>query len=355
MTNLNVSLAERSYTIHISKGALKEAPLNEKISSKKAALVTDENVWRLHGPAINSRLKSLGIEYSLHCFPAGEQSKSLGSLNRLYSELFAAGMQRSDTILAFGGGVIGDLAGFAAATYMRGIPFIQIPTTLLSLVDSSVGGKTAVNLPNGKNIVGSFYQPAMVIADTLFLETLPEREFKAGMGEVIKYAAIEGGKLLDELQTSEAVANSHANIEQIIYLCCKSKAGFVERDERDTSVRMFLNFGHTFGHAIEEYYSYEKYSHGEAVAIGCILAARAGELAGITAPGTLQIIEGMMQKAGLSYSFAATVADIAPLMLADKKNSGSEISLVLLKKIGEPMAYKIGQKALEALFAEDQL
>ena len=340
MKTLNIELGHTSYPIFIDSGTTADASIAARVReycpNGRAAVISDENVWELH----KDRLEGLGIELLPIIVKPGEGSKSMQTLERVYAELCAHGLKRSEPIIAFGGGVVGDLAGFAAATYMRGANFIQIPTTLLAQVDSSVGGKVAVNLEQGKNMVGSFYQPKMVIIDTDMLDTLPKREFAAGMAEVIKYAAIDDCGVLEILEADEP-----HDMQEIIYLCCKSKAGVVERDELDMGERMILNFGHTFGHAIEKLNHYEKYNHGEAVALGMMLAARVGVRMGKTAAEVPDRIAAMLKRADLCDKFE-DVAAIIPLMSGDKKNSGALITLVLVSDMGQPFVCEIGMDEL---------
>ncbi len=351
MIQLDINLPGRSYPILIGENILQEQSrvLASYCPGGMAAVVSDEKVWSLHGPYLEEILKGLGLAYTAVIIPQGETSKSLAMLEKLYKEFFRCGLKRLHAVLAFGGGVTGDLAGFAASTYMRGLPFIQIPTTLLSQVDSSVGGKVAVNLEEGKNLVGSFYQPDLVLADTGLLASLPQREWLSGLAEVVKYAAIGEESLIPLLKSPETIRQ---NLEQIVYLCCKRKAYYVEKDERDTGDRMFLNFGHTFGHAIEKYHDYQKYNHGEAVAIGMALAARTGELLGLSRDGVAAALAGIMDQAGLSYVLDDDLQEIIPLMTGDKKNQSSEITLVLLQRLGCPFLHAISQQELLHLLKE---
>ena len=238
-------------------------------------------------------------------------------------------------IIAFGGGVVGDVAGFAASTYLRGIPYIQVPTTLLSQVDSSIGGKVAVNLNVGKNLVGSFYQPRLVLIDTKVLDTLPDRYIKDGMAEVIKYACIEDEEFFDFLNNLD-VSNLSSNIEDIVYKCCNVKKLYVEEDEKDTDIRMKLNFGHTIGHAIEKYFDYKKYTHGEAVAMGMYNITVNSEESGYTKEGTSEKIKGILIRFGLEYSLPEMDREILEQTIKnDKKNLSNKLNLIYLKKIGE--------------------
>ncbi len=352
MRELSVDLLNNPYSVLIGDGAVFNGAdrLRDCCTSGRAAVVSDETVWGLHGDMLQNTLSEAGVSFCAAIVSPGENSKTLDTLGRLYAEFARFGLRREDTVIAFGGGVVGDVAGFASATYMRGVRLLQIPTTLLAQVDSSVGGKVAVNLPEGKNLVGSFWQPCMVIADTGLLSTLPEREWLAGMAEVVKYAAIGEEALLPYLASRDSVRE---NIGEIVLLCCKRKAWYVERDERDTGLRMALNFGHSFGHAIEKYHTYSGYNHGEAVAIGMALAARAGELMGLTGQGTCEALKGIMDSVGLSYRLEDGIEDIIPLMSGDKKNCGDELTLVLLKRIGVPIIHRAGRRELLEAFGRD--
>ncbi|MDR3121578.1 MAG: 3-dehydroquinate synthase [Clostridiales bacterium] len=354
MITLNIRLPGRSYPIQIGDGILERA-LPELFCgrpAKKAAVVSDETVWSLHGARLEAALRGHGVDFAATILPAGEASKSLNAFERLLRAFARQGLHRNDPVIAFGGGVVGDLAGFAASAFMRGVPFAQIPTTLLAQVDSSVGGKVAVNLPEGKNLVGSFYQPALVIADTGLLASLPRRELNAGLAEVVKYAAIGCDGLLPLLETKAGETPGPDRLARIVELCCVCKAGYVERDERDTGDRMMLNFGHTFGHAVEKYFQFERYNHGEAVAIGMALAARAGLLLGLTPRETLTQITDLLDAAGISDAAPCSPTELIPLMLGDKKSGEGELTLILLRAFGAPFAHKIRPERLLALFAD---
>ncbi|MDR2357135.1 MAG: 3-dehydroquinate synthase [Oscillospiraceae bacterium] len=345
MKRLDIELGERSYPIFIGAGALDDCAgrIAELCNGGKVIAVTDLNVALTHGDKLLRALKSRGVESYTVAVAPGEKSKSVKNLEWLYHSFVSLNLRRGDAVIAFGGGVVGDLAGLAAATYMRGVTLIQIPTTLLAQVDSSVGGKVAVNIAEGKNLVGSFYQPALVISDISLLDTLPEREFRAGMAEVVKYAAIGESELTELLASSEASAGK---IEEIVYVCCRCKGGYTRRDERDTGERMALNFGHTFGHAIEKLHGYGVYLHGEAVAMGMALAARAGEALGVTAPEAGRELLELMDACGLKYAFKGDAASLVPLMDGDKKNTDGDITLILLKNFGETTKLKVSAGVL---------
>ncbi|MDR0909980.1 MAG: 3-dehydroquinate synthase, partial [Spirochaetaceae bacterium] len=279
MKRLKVELKEKSYDICISPGLLANsaALLGQTMKgASKAAIISDSNVWPLYGGKLQKALSACGIENEAIIIKAGEESKNIESLKMIFERCAAMRLSRKSFIIALGGGVVGDIAGLAASLWMRGIPYIQIPTTLLAQVDSSVGGKTAVDLDAGKNLVGTFWQPSLVLIDTDTLTTLTEREFQAGMGEVCKYGAACSSRLFRVLEKSSRKDASFASkqtrrdwIGHLIYACCQIKAGIVANDEKDENgVRAILNFGHTFGHAIEKKYNFSAFKHGEAVAAG---------------------------------------------------------------------------------------
>jgi len=339
---LRVDIKEHEYNIIIGKDILKNCADYIKETRKipaKILVVTDENVAELYADTVCNSLKEIA-EVKLVVLPAGETTKSLGYLSDLYDEAFSFGMTRTDLAVALGGGVIGDLTGFFASTVLRGIDVVQIPTTLLSQVDSSVGGKTAIDVSWGKNLVGTFYQPRLVIADTKTLETLPEREFASGLAEVIKYGCIWDESFFNKIDSASTRKELMDMIDEIVYTCCDIKRQVVEKDEHDTSLRMILNFGHTAGHIVEKAYDYTGYNHGEAVAFGMIIASRLGEKLGITEKGTTEKIEAMIKKFALPYDIRISDEDLSGIVL-DKKASGSNISVILLDKIGKYNIHKM--------------
>lgn len=342
--------AGRGYDIIVERGIIhKTGMLVRDISkSSKAAVITDSNVGRLYAQEVIESLKASGFEVCLFTFSAGETSKNHETLAEIYSFLVKNGVTRSDLIIALGGGVTGDMAGYAAATYMRGIDFVQIPTSLLAQIDSSVGGKTGVDLPEGKNLVGAFWQPRLVICDPDTLQTLPERFLTDGMAEAVKYGCIVDKKLFDLMKFCDCIDNI---MEDMICFCIAIKRDIVERDERERGERMLLNFGHTLGHAIEKLYQYKSFTHGEGVAVGMILAAEAGERAGLTQPGTANEIKSILNKFHLPISCDLTVKEMTKTALSDKKRSGDTIGLVLLRKIGDSFIYRIPVTELEFFFS----
>lgn len=338
MTVLNTTLQTKKYDILIEKGILKNVGIEIKriYSGVKIVIITDKNVYSLYGDTINNSLVNYGFKPNFIVVEPGERSKSIEVLENVYSNLIEFKITRGDMIIALGGGVVGDLGGFAASTYLRGIDFVQIPTSLLAQIDSSIGGKVAVNLKQGKNLIGSFYHPKMVLIDPDILNTLPIEFIKDGLGEVIKYACIKDSNFYELLANIKSKEELLDNIEKIILTCCNIKKQIVEQDERDTGIRMILNFGHTLGHAIENYYNYETYTHGEAVAIGMYYITQKSEALGYTELGTSDKIKKLLLNFDIEYSFPNLDMDyISRSVLLDKKNISGKINLVLLKKIGE--------------------
>lgn len=336
MKTLKVNIPNREYYIKIEKGLLSKAGalLLEVSAPCKAAIVSDINVAPIYSEKLILSLKSAGFDPFLVTVPSGEGSKSIHQLEFLYEELLSKKITRSDIIIALGGGVVGDLAGFCAATLLRGIPFVQIPTTLLAQVDSSVGGKVAVNLPTGKNLVGAFYQPKLVIIDPCCLDTLSDKIFSDGMAEVIKYGIILDKAFFEILEKFPSRAAIMKIVEDVIYRSCDLKRITVEADEHDLGGRMILNFGHTFGHAIEKKYNFTDYTHGEAVAAGMVMAAKYGEGLGITEIGTSNRIRSLVSAFNLPQDIEIDRQALADAIDVDKKGKGNKVSLILPEKIG---------------------
>lgn len=338
MKTLHVALGERSYPIYIGEQLLSEADLfAAHIKGKEVLIVTNETVAPLYLDEVKSALSA--YRSATVILPDGEQFKTLEIMQRIFDGLLQARMSRQATILALGGGVIGDMAGFAAACYQRGVPFIQVPTTLLSQVDSSVGGKTAVNHPLGKNMIGAFYQPQCVFADTSTLKTLDDRQFAAGLAEVIKYGLINDAEFFDWLEANMTglVARQFELLAQAISRSCQDKADIVAADEREMGVRALLNLGHTFGHAIETGCGYGVVLHGEAIAIGMAMAADLSERLGWLDMTTVERIKAVLTAAGLPVTVPAemTAERFMDLMAVDKKVQDGAIRLILLKAIGQ--------------------
>ena len=342
---VNVSLGERSYDITISDGLLAHAgrTIAPLLARPVTAIVTDENVAHHHLKTLTDSLDQAGVKYTSIIVPAGEQTKSYARLAQVCDDIIAAGMERNDHIIAFGGGVVGDLAGFAAAIVRRGIGFIQIPTSLLAQVDSSVGGKTGINSSHGKNLVGAFHQPVAVLADINVLNTLPARELAAGYAEVAKYGLLGDAEFFSWLEdnvTRIFAGDPQARIHAI-RTSCQTKAAIVARDERETGDRALLNLGHTFGHALESATGYsDKLLHGEGVAIGMAQAFRFSEQLGICRPGAAARMETHLRSVGLPTDVSGIRAHLpdagklVEIMRQDKKAEAGRINFILVKDVG---------------------
>lgn len=359
MKQLSVSLPEgRSYDIMISRGILSRCgeEIRNVYHGKEVAVITDSNVGPLYAKTVLDSLKEAGFAVKSLSFPAGEASKNMETLIQLYDGLltpYPFPMTRGGLIVALGGGVTGDMAGFAAATLFRGIPFIQIPTTLLAQVDSSVGGKVAVDLKQGKNLAGAFYQPKAVLIDPDTLNTLPDRVFFDGMAEVVKYGLIGDRELLELLEGCAGRIELSAQMEEIIFRSCDQKRRVVEQDEQDTGGRMVLNFGHTLGHAYEKLGNYSRYMHGEAVSCGMVSILQMGEAHGLTESGTAKRAEKLLKRLGLPIQAEDIPTELLRQTLAyDKKGSGSEITAVFCRKAGEAFLQKM-PRADFAAWAEE--
>ena len=345
---LTVNTSKR-YTIRIERGALDQ--LGAYCASlfapgKKAVVITDTHVAPLYLERVSTSLRNAGFDVTSCAFPAGEPSKRLSTIEGIYGHMAQAHITRSDFAVALGGGVTGDMAGFAAASYLRGIPFVQVPTTLLSQVDSSVGGKTGVDIPQGKNLVGAFRQPARVLADLSVLDSLPPSFLTDGMAEIIKAGCILNKELFAALEAGDAL--SPARREATVVRAIAIKQGVVERDETETGERKLLNFGHTLGHALETYYHYTGLTHGRAVALGMAAITAASERTGLTAPGTLDRLLPVLEAYGLPVSDPAAPADYLPAVAMDKKRTGAAIDLVLLRSIGDAFIHRLPLSELPA-------
>jgi 3-dehydroquinate synthase len=339
--NITVGLNDRSYEIIIAPGVLNtnQSFFEPFVQDKKCFIISDSNVFPLYGEQVIAKLKqSKGIISPQFIFPAGESAKTLSTVEQIYHVALKCGLDRSSVIIALGGGVVGDIAGFVAATYMRGIDFIQIPTSLLAMVDSSVGGKTGVDMPEGKNLVGAFWQPKLVLIDPQTLYTLPKRETKGGLAEVIKYGMILDSPFFDELNSEISKINS-IDLElysKIIAKCCILKADIVKQDEKETGLRGILNYGHTFGHAIETVSGYEKYIHGEAVGIGMLMAGELACLVNKMERTELDKLTSLYKRLNLCVSASGIDADaIFQAMAKDKKAKDGNICFVLPVHIGK--------------------
>ena len=342
MKTLEVSLAARSYPIHIGAGLLERAELIlPRLATPRAVVVSNETVAPLYLERLAAPLVRAGVAVDSVILPDGEEHKDWQTLNRIFDALLAGRCERSTTLIALGGGVVGDLAGYAAASYQRGMPFIQVPTTLLAQVDSSVGGKTGINHPRGKNMIGAFWQPQLVLADTETLATLPERELRAGLAEVIKTALIRDAAFFDWLEAhiDALLEGDAAALAYAIERCCRNKAEVVAADEREESReggRALLNLGHTFGHAIETGLGYGAWLHGEAVAAGMVMAAALSYRLGWLDEAGAERVRRLVGRAGLPLGGPRMGAErYLELMRHDKKVAAGRLRLVLLRGIGQ--------------------
>ncbi|MFN0194874.1 MAG: 3-dehydroquinate synthase [Aestuariivirga sp.] len=362
---VRVDLAGRAYDIDIGEGLLREVGLRLKPLLKRpfAAIVTDANVAKFHLPALKASLEAEGIKSEAIIVPPGEASKSYAELARVCDALLAAGVERRDLVIAFGGGVIGDLAGFAASILRRGVGFVQIPTTLLAQVDSSVGGKTGINSVHGKNLIGAFHQPVAVLSDTELLATLPRRELAAGYAEVAKYGLLGDASFFEWLEgAAPAVLRGDSQaLTRAIRVSCEAKAKIVAEDETETGVRALLNLGHTFGHALEAATGYsDRLLHGEGVAIGMVQAFRFSEYLGHCAKSTADRVALHFSSAGLPTHSAKIPGNLPPasrlveIMHQDKKAQGGKLTFILARKIGEAfIARDVPAASVQAFLEED--
>ena len=337
---VRVDLGRNSYDIVIGRKLQKE--LAEFVSqagfSKKGLVLTDEHVGALYGEAVCGWLQEAGLEAALVRVPAGESSKSLGVAEQVFTACIKAGLDRKSPVFALGGGVVGDLAGFIAATYMRGVPFVQLPTSLLAQVDSSVGGKVAVNHALGKNLIGAFYQPKAVLMDLEMMSTLPAREISTGLGEVVKYGLICDRDFFAYLEghVEEILALTPETTAHIIARSCEIKAAVVSEDEKEAGLRRILNFGHTIGHAIEKETGFARYNHGEAVAIGMVGAVKLSILLGLLPEEVLPRTEKLLEALQLPIrAEGCTVEAMYEDIFHDKKTVGGKVNWVLLTEIGK--------------------
>lgn len=343
MCEMIIQTQSGSYPVMIEGNLLRSAGMhiNHIIKPSRLFIVTDENVHRLYARVLEKSLQEAGFAFSFHILPPGETSKNMQQLETILSHMVSGGITRTDAVLALGGGVVGDITGFAAAVYMRGIPYIQIPTTLLAQIDSAVGGKTAVNLKEGKNLAGAFYQPKAVLSDPELLQTLPDKEKGEGLAEMIKYACIADTDMFLEL------AGGIKDMERLIENCCAIKKRTVEEDEKDTGIRMILNFGHTIGHAVEACAGY-KYSHGQAVAAGMAHITKRSEKLGLTERGTAEKLREVLIQYGLPDTLPEGLSEgIIEVVARDKKLLSGKLNLVLLRKIGECFIHPVTLEELK--------
>ena len=346
MQKIELTLPQHQYSIYIESGLINNASsiISQIFTTRKVAVITDSNVYSIYGDAVKKDMSASGFEVEFIVLEPGEESKSIKNLEHIYNKLLDFSANRDTLLLALGGGVIGDITGFAASTYLRGIKYVQIPTSVIAQVDSSVGGKVAVNLERGKNLIGSFYHPHAVLIDPEVLRTLSDRFFYDGMAEVIKYGLIRDAELFDNLmkyKTKDEILN---NIEYIISTCCSIKRDIVERDEKDTGERMLLNFGHTIGHGIEAYYEYKTYTHGEAVAIGMYSISGIGEQLGLTDMGCSEKIRKILEQYNLPYKAPVDVDKLLSIVMNDKKVFDDGLNFILIRKVGNSYINKVRLK-----------
>lgn len=340
MSSIAVGLGERSYRILFGTDILNETgPICRELNlGNNVVVVTNPTIGALYAEQVRDSLMGAGFTVHLAEIPDGEEFKNIETLRALYDHLIGSGLDRGSFIVALGGGVVGDITGFAAATYLRGIPFVQIPTTLLAQVDSSVGGKTGINHEKGKNLIGAFYQPVSVLVDVSILDTLNSREYLSGMAEVVKYGITLDNDLFGFIfdNASQLLARDRSCLLKIIQRCCEIKASVVEQDERESGMRAVLNYGHTFGHAVETLTGYMTYTHGEAVAIGMVQAARISERLGFSGSAETGRIVGLIGKLGLPMELPLfSAAAYRDSLLRDKKVRDKGLSFVFNKGIGD--------------------
>lgn len=350
MRNLQINLPNNQYEILIKSGIINSIgkEISKIYKGNKIALITDENVNEFYGEVVKKSLEDNDFKVLKVVLKPGEGSKSIESLMKLYNELLDFKLNRGNLIIALGGGVIGDLVGFCAATLLRGIPFVQVPTSLLAQIDSSIGGKVAIDLPRGKNLIGNFYHPRAVYIDPQVLKTLEKRYVNDGLGEAIKYGLIKDKELFEKFESIESYEALFEYIEDIIYKCCSIKKQVVEQDEKDKGERMILNFGHTIGHAIEKLENYKGVSHGEAVAIGMYSIAIRCEELNICKDGVANRIKKLLDKFNLPYDFQGkTREDIIDAISVDKKTIGNFINLILIEDIGKVFIHKASHEELK--------
>ena len=344
MEKIHVDLGKHAYDIEIGAGLLptvgaKVAALVPK--AQRAVIVSDSNVAPLYGEILQRSLNEAGLPATIVTIEAGEQSKNMQVLSQVLEQIAESGLTRSDVLVTLGGGVVGDLGGFAAASFMRGIAFVQVPTSLLSQIDSSVGGKVAVDLKAGKNLAGAFYQPKGVFIDTNLLSTLPVRFLHDGLAEAIKYGCIQDANLFEKIAGYADDSELLADIDSVVATCCAIKARIVEEDEFDTGLRGILNFGHTLGHAVEQHYAYGEYTHGEGVAIGMYQITKRTEEMGMTPAGTAEKIAEVLKKYNLPIEAGVEKSLLIDTMAKDKKKSGNTITLIVLDELGNGRLHKI--------------
>tara|TARA_B100000401_G_scaffold53471_1_gene31245 strand:+ start:915 stop:1979 length:1065 start_codon:yes stop_codon:yes gene_type:complete len=334
MSIISVGKGETKYNIHISGNNFPKAILNKHLKNKnKILIITDDGIPKNHIKKLKNAINNKNVY--IFSLKSGEKSKSFSSYQKILNKLFELKFDRSDIVIAFGGGVVGDITGFSAATYMRGIKYIQIPTTLLAQVDSSVGGKTAINVAQGKNLVGAFYNPSLVIVSTYFLNTLSDEEFKSGLGEVVKYALIGNKKLrsIVERNSQQIISREESVLKSIIEESIKTKSKIVTKDEKENGIRAILNFGHTFGHAIEAYKNYKGITHGAAITLGMVIASRISFYEGYIKNYQLDNVVNLISSIGLRTDYSKyNYIQLKKYIKSDKKIKNGKLNLVLIDK-----------------------
>ncbi len=334
MSIISVGKGETKYNIHISGNNFPKAILNKHLKNKnKILIITDDGIPKNHIKKLKNTINNKNVY--IFSLKSGEKSKSFSSYQKILNKLFELKFDRSDIVIAFGGGVVGDITGFSAATYMRGIKYIQIPTTLLAQVDSSVGGKTAINVAQGKNLVGAFYNPSLVIVSTYFLNTLSDEEFKSGLGEVVKYALIGNKKLrsIIEKNSQQIISRKESVLKTIIEESIKTKSKIVTKDEKENGIRAILNFGHTFGHAIEAYKNYKGITHGAAITLGMVIASRISFFEGYIKNYQLDNVVNLISSIGLRTDYSKyNYIQLKKYIKSDKKIKNGKLNLVLIDK-----------------------
>ena len=351
MKEVIVKTRGKTYSIYIESGIFQKLPdiFKRKYSGKKLAVVSDNNVFSIYGDTFVKDLQQKGFFVIPIIFEAGEKNKNLTTLSNIYDALADHAFTRSDIVVALGGGVTGDMAGLAAATFLRGMGFIQIPSTLLAMVDSSIGGKVAVDLPQGKNLIGAFYQPDAVYTDPILLETLSDRWFSDGMAELIKHGIIRDADLYNQLAFDEYDRKYISkNLDDFIFASCNIKKNIVEEDEKDNGIRQLLNFGHTIGHAIERVLNYSVLSHGEAVSIGMVYITKLTESIGFTEKGEAEKIINVLKKYKLPTQWPdINISDVIKAISLDKKNRSGKITIACIERIGQGRLIEMDLNELE--------
>lgn len=348
-----IGLPSGNIEIYLENGILSSigSIAAQKVTGRTAVIVSDSNVAPLYGEAVQNSLKESGFNTSVSVIQAGEKSKNINTVNMLFDDFYKASLSRFDVVILLGGGVTGDTGGFAAASYMRGISYIQVPTSLLAQIDSSIGGKTGVDLPYGKNLVGAFYQPLAIVIDPAVLITLPELYLADGMAEAVKYGCIRDYSIFESIEKGL----TKGEMTQMIKKCVLIKAKIVENDEHDFGERMLLNFGHTFGHAIERCTDYSVFTHGQAVSIGMIIAAKIGEELGVTPKSTAESLKNVLTNCGLPVEFQINAELLFSAIMADKKRENNIINFILLNEIGNAIIHKIKPDELRAVYERANL